>query len=101
MTELLSVGMKQLGLPDLLLEAPEADAQVLEFFYDLLAYVTRRGKKLPEDDKVGRTEKERLKVRYMKSPIDPSAEVWTVRLPAAKKKTVVKKTKVAPRKKKK
>ena len=100
-TELLSLGMKQLGLPDLLLEAPEADAQVLEFFYDLLAYVTRRGKKLPNGDTVGRTEKERIKVRYVKSPIDPSAEVWTVRIPAAKKAAPKKKkARVAKRKKK-
>jgi hypothetical protein len=83
-TELLSIGMKQLDLPDLLLEAPHPDAKVLEFFYDLLAYVTRRGKKLPQGDTVGRTEKERLKVRYVKSPIDPSAEVWSVRIPAVK-----------------
>lgn len=90
-TELLSVGMHQLELPDLLLEAPHADAQVLEFFYDLLAYVTRRGKRLPEGDTVGRNEKERLKVRYVKSPIDPEVEVWSVRVPAVKAKLAKKK----------
>lgn len=101
-TELLSVGMHQLELPDLLLVAPHADAEVLEFFYDLLAYVTRRGKRLPEDDTVGRTEKERLKVRYVKSPIDADAEVWSVRIPSAKaKKPAVKKKKVAASAKKK
>lgn len=103
-TELLSVGMHQLELPDLLLEAPHADAKVLEFFYDLLAYVTRRGKRLPEGDTVGRTEKERLKVRYVKSPVDPDAEVWSVRIPAVKAKAAAKKKKPPaskPKKKKK
>lgn len=85
--ELLSVGMKQLGLPDLLLFSPEVDGAVFEFFYDLLAYVTRRGKRLPEGDSVGRTEKEKLKVHYMPSPLDPSSEVWSVRLPEPKTKT--------------
>jgi hypothetical protein len=83
--ELLSIGMKQQGLPELLLVTPEVDGTVVEFFYDLLAYVARRGKKLPEGDSIGRTEKEKLKVRYVPSPIDPKTQVWTVRLPPKKK----------------
>ena len=84
--ELLSIGMKQLGLPDLLLSAAKVDGGVFEFFYDLLAYVVRRGKRLPEGDSIGRTEKEKLKVRYVRSPVSRDEEVWNVRLPAAKKK---------------
>jgi hypothetical protein len=99
-TELLSVGMKQVGLPELLLIAPEVDGGVFEFFYDLLAYVTRRGKQLPEGDSVGRTEKERLKVHYVKSPVDSDAEVWSVRLPAPKKAAAKKKAKAKPAAKK-
>jgi hypothetical protein len=91
LNELLSVGMKQLNLPELLLVTPSVDAAVFEFFYDLLAYVARRGKKLPEGDSVGRTEKERIKVRYVTSPVDPEAEVWSVRLPVAKAKAIKKK----------
>lgn len=83
-SELLSIGMKQLGLPELLLTTPQVDGAVFEFFYDLLAYVTRRGKRLPEGDHVGRTEKERLKVHYVASPVDPKEEVWAVTLPAPK-----------------
>lgn len=93
--ELLSIGMKQLGLPDLLLSTPKVDGEVFEFFYDLLAYLARRGKPLPEGDSVGRTEKERLKVRYAPSPADPEVQVWTVALPAPKS---AKKKKVAPKK---
>lgn len=106
--ELLSVGMpQQLGLPDLALWAPEVDGHALEFFYDLLAYVARRGTELPDGDSVGRTDKERLKVTYGPSPVDPKALVWNVALPAPKKakrakpKPAVKKKKKAPAKRKK
>jgi hypothetical protein len=102
--ELVSIGMRQLGLPDLLLTTAKVDGEVFEFFYDLLAYVARRGKKLPEGDAVGRTEKEKLKVRYVPSPLDPQDEVWSVALPApaSAKKAAAKKKKVAkkPAKKK-
>ena len=96
--ELVSIGMKQLGLPDLLLTTAKVDGEVFEFFYDLLAYVTRRGKKLPEGDAVGRTGKEKLTVRYVPSPLDPRAQVWSVALPAptGPKKRIAKKP--APKK---
>ncbi|MDP2273093.1 MAG: DUF4261 domain-containing protein [Archangium sp.] len=102
--ELLSIGMKQLGLPDLLLSTPGLDGTTFELFYDLLAYVVRRGKKLPEGDSVGRTPKEKLKVRYVPSPIHPEDQVWNVVLPAPPKAKVKKKkapAKVAKKKKKK
>jgi hypothetical protein len=83
--ELLSVGLqRQLGLPDLLLEAKVADGEALEFFYDLLAYVVRRGAAIPAGETVGRDEKEKLAVKYVKSPVEPSAEVWAVKLPRRK-----------------
>lgn len=101
--QLLSIGMHQVGLPDLLMNAGKLDGGVFEFFYDLLAYVVRRGKRLPEGDSVGRADDERLKVKYVASPVDPDVEVWSVTLPEAKKpaprKKVVKKK--APAKKKK
>lgn len=82
--ELLSLGMRQLGLPDLLLKAKSVNGGELEFFYDLLAYVAQRGKKLPEGNTVGRDEGEKLKVKYVKSPIDAKQQVWSVTLPAGK-----------------
>ncbi len=93
--ELLSIGMKQLGLPELLLSTPTLEGAVFEFFYDLLAYAARRGKRLPEGDSVGRTEKEKLKIRYLPSPVDAAEEVWSVALPAvrAKKKPAARKKK--------
>lgn len=82
--EVLSLGMHQLALPDLLLKTPSVSGGEFEFFYDLLAYVARRGKKLPDGERVGRDDSEKLKVKYVKSPIDPKTEVWSVTLPGAK-----------------
>lgn len=79
---ILSLGMQQLGLPDLLLVASESAEDVaLETFFDLLAYVANRGKALPEGDTVGRTAEERLPVHYVDSPIDKAKKVWRVELP--------------------
>lgn len=78
----LSLGMKQLDLPDLLLIAGEAlTRDALPTMFDLLAYVAKRGKALPEGHTVGRTADERLPVRYVTSPIDSSKKVWRVELP--------------------
>jgi hypothetical protein len=79
--ELLSLGMKQLALPDLLLVAPAGKAsEALPMFYDLLAYLVSRGAPLPEGDTVGRTAAEKLPVHYVRSPVDPQVKVWRVEL---------------------
>jgi Domain of unknown function (DUF4261) len=79
---LLSRGMKQLALPDLLLTAPRAKANAaLAMFFDLLSYVAERGKALDEGDTVGTSPTERLPVRYEPSPIDPTKQVWRIDLP--------------------
>ncbi len=84
-TELLSLGMGQLGLPDLLLQAASADGPTLGFFYELLAFVARRKKPLPDGDTVGRHEKERLRVTYVASPLHDGEQVWRVTLPAPRR----------------
>jgi hypothetical protein len=79
---LLSLGMQQLNLPDLLLIAGEASESVaIETMYDLLSYVAELGEPLPEGDTVGRTKEERLDVHYVKSPVDSEKKVWRVELP--------------------
>lgn len=83
--ELLSLGMHQLRLPDLLLQAPAADGPTLEFFFNLLGYVVRRKKPLAEGETVGRDEKERLRVTYGPSPLEDGAQVWRVTLPSPRK----------------
>lgn len=78
---LLSLGMKQLDLPDLLLVAPDSeDDSALATFFELLSYVAERGQAIPEGDTVGRTADERLAVEYVSSPIGPSKKVWRVEL---------------------
>lgn len=78
---LLSLGMKQLNLPDLLLINPKsAGNAALGTLFDLLGYVSKLGKPLPEGDTVGRTADERLPIHYVPSPIDPSKKVWRVEI---------------------
>src|SRR5262245_43782230 len=78
---LLSLGMEQLKLPDLLLVAPKSTGNdALSTFFDFLGYVAERGKPIPEGDTVGRSPDERLPVKYVPSPIDASKKVWHVEL---------------------
>jgi hypothetical protein len=78
---LLSLGMSQLGLPDLLFVTKQADGgDAFATFFDLLAYVAERGTPLPENDTVGRTAAEKLPVHYVPSPIDSKRKVWRVDL---------------------
>jgi hypothetical protein len=78
---LLSTGMTQLGLPDLLLVAPaSAWKDAIEAFFSMLAYVAERGEPIRDGDTVGRSPDERLPVRYVPSPVDPSQKVWRVEL---------------------
>jgi len=79
---LLSLGMAQFELPDLLLETPRAmGTDALGFFFDLLEYVLTRGAAIPDGETVGRTPDERLPVSYVPSPIDPSRQVFRVQVP--------------------
>jgi hypothetical protein len=79
---LLSLGMGQLSLPDLLLLAPQSSGNAaLETFFDLLAYLANRGTAIPDGDTIGRTADERLRVHYVSSPVDPGKKVWRVELP--------------------
>ena len=79
---LLSLGMKQLDLPDLLLTSPPGkNDEALSYFFTLLAYVAGRGKAIADGETVGRTAQERLKVKYVPSPVDKGKKVWRVELP--------------------
>lgn len=79
---MLSLGMQQLDLPDLLLVASgDSPNDQLATLYDLIGYLAERGEPIPEGQTVGRTKDERCPVRYVPSPIDPSLQVWRVELP--------------------
>ncbi len=76
---LLSLGMKQLGLPELLLVvSPRRAREVLALFLNLLDYAVSRGTPLPEGDTIGMSEDERVPIRYVPSPVDSAARVWRV-----------------------
>ena len=79
---ILSLGMQQLGLPNLLLVAPRATANnALGFLFDSLCYLVSRGSPLPDGDTIRRDADERLKVRHVPSPIDARKTVWRVEIP--------------------
>ena len=76
------MGMRQLGLPDLLLIADKTpQSEAIETMYDFLGYITECGEAIREGDTVGRSAEEKLPVRYVSSPLDPSIKVWRVELP--------------------
>jgi hypothetical protein len=77
----LSFGMHQFGQPDLLLTAGIEDgSDAIEYFYDLLAYCSASGKAIAEGETVGRTEDERIVVRYEPNPVDEDRVVFCVDL---------------------
>lgn len=78
---MLSLGMKQLNLPDLLLIAPKSSGNsALEPFFTFLSYVANRGEPVPDGDTIGRSETEKLRVQYVPSPLDQKTKVWRVEL---------------------
>jgi hypothetical protein len=78
---LLSLGMKQFELPDLLLVVPPAKADdAITFMLELLGMVIKDGRPIPEGDTVGRSATEKLRVHYVTSLVDPKARVWRVEM---------------------
>lgn len=79
---LLSLGMGQFGMEELLLTGPMEQAGLaIEMFFDLLAYAVRRGSTVQPGETVGRDDDERIEVSAGDSPVDPDARVWRVDLP--------------------
>lgn len=79
---LLSMGMRQLGLPDVELTAETTPAgEAMGTLFDILLYVARRGAPIPEGDTVGQSATQRIPVRYLPSPIDASVKVMRVDYP--------------------
>jgi hypothetical protein len=75
----LSLGMRQLALPELWLVVPASKSDdALATLFDLLAHMVKRGRALPEGDTVGPTDRDRWPVHYVPSPVDPTAKVWRI-----------------------
>jgi len=80
--ELLSLGMTQLELPNLLLVTKSGSAEeAFGMFFDLLSYVAERGEAIPEGETIGSSESDRVPVNYVPSPVDPEQTVWRVETP--------------------
>jgi hypothetical protein len=79
---LLSLGMKQLGQPNLKLTGPRAEGDaIIGFFFDLLEYAANRGAAVADGETVGRSAGEKLIVRHEPSPIAEGETIWCVDLP--------------------
>lgn len=80
---LLSLGMHQLGQPNLKLTGPRTEGNALiDFFFNLLEYAAQRGSVVADGETVGRSAAEKLVVHYEPSPVDAGETVWCVDLPA-------------------
>jgi hypothetical protein len=80
---LLSLGMKQLGQPNLKLTGPRAEGnELVGYFFNLLEYVAKRGAAVADGETVGRSAEETLVVRHEPSPVAEDEMVWCVDLPA-------------------
>jgi hypothetical protein len=82
-TSLVSLGMSQLGLPDLEVSVPWSleKGKALERLYALLGYVALRGAPMEEGDTIGNDAMGRLPARRVRSPADPAKKVWRVEIP--------------------
>jgi len=79
---LLSLGMKQLGQPNLKLTGPRAEGSaILSYFFNLLEYVAKRGAPIAHGEAVGRSAEEKIVVRHEPSPVAEGESVWCVDLP--------------------
>lgn len=80
-TSLLSFGMGQFQLPELLVDSPEAQLEdALDFFFSALANAAEAGSAPTEGETVPRSLFSRPKVRYVASPVESGRQVWKLSL---------------------
>jgi hypothetical protein len=81
-TSVLSFGMQQLSLPDLLLSGAGGDElpDTIDFFFSALATVAERGQAPNEGETIPRSLLSRPKVSYGSSPVDAAVKVWKLEL---------------------
>jgi hypothetical protein len=78
---LLSFGMAQLSLPELLVDAPSKElADSVDFFFSALTTVAERGRAPEEGETIPRSLLSRPRVRYAASPVDGKTRVWSLAL---------------------
>jgi hypothetical protein len=80
-TSVLSFGMQQLSLPDLLLVGPSAELpDTIDFFFSALATVAERARAPEEGETIPRSLLSRPKVSYGSSPVETGVRVWKLEL---------------------
>lgn len=81
-SSLLSFGMKQFSLPELLLAGPGGEelADTVDFFFSALATIAERGAAPSEGETIPRSLLSRPKVRYGESPVEQGQRVWKLEL---------------------
>ena len=81
-TSVLSFGMQQLSLPDLLLSGPSGEElpDTIDFFFSALATIAERGVAPHEGETIPRSLLSRPKVSYGTSPVEAGLEVWKLEL---------------------
>ena len=77
-TSVLSFGMQQVSLPDLL---PSADLpDTIDFFFSALATVAERARAPEEGETIPRSLLSRPRVSYVSSPVEPAVRVWKLEI---------------------
>lgn len=81
-TSVLSFGMQQLSLPDLLLHGPAAAdlPDTIDFFFSALATVAERGRPPEEGESIPRSILSRPRVHYVTSPVEAGVRIWKLEL---------------------
>jgi hypothetical protein len=80
-TSVLSFGMQQVCLPDLLLVGPSRELEdTIDFFFSALATVAERARAPEDGETIPRSLLSRPRVRYVTSPVDASVQVWKLEI---------------------
>lgn len=77
---MLSLGMAQLGLPNVEVTAPAARPGVLAEMFEILADFTSHGSALPMGDTFETKAGRRILVGYEPSPLGDGSQVWRIDL---------------------
>lgn len=78
----LTLGLRQLRILELLVEMPRADwDDGMNFVINLVSYVITRGQQIPDGDTVGYSDTQRLRVTYRTSPLEQKEQVAFLALP--------------------
>ena len=81
-TSVLSFGMQQLSLPDLMLSGPAKDElpDTIDFFFSALATIAERGVAPHEGETIPRSLLSRPRVSYGAHPVETGMKIWKLEL---------------------